>query len=223
MSEDRRLVLMGVVLAVLLAACGTPPASSQQEGAPGPEGSFGAESTAAPTQPETAESPEQVDTGGAHGSSTPGSTPSETLDQRETESEAPQEQGSPASSPSPEPPPRQDKLREDTTVPVTAVVRPECVVRGTAATLEVNTNPEASIAWHARYAGNEGGAEPPFGEGHGGDGSGKADASGHYRSQWTVSPDAPTGPARVDVVVGWEGEWGFDDPVFHVVDEATDC
>lgn len=130
--------------------------------------------------------------------------------------------GSPSASPT-GPPPEMDFPRENN-VPVSATVEPACVPPGGTATLIVETEPEAGLAYHARYAGNEGGADPPAGESHGGNDSGFADQDGRYRDTWVVSTGAPSGPARVDVIVSTGHEqWGYTSPTFAVADDEGRC
>lgn len=127
-------------------------------------------------------------------------------------------------SPSPTGPPPEMDVPKENTVPVSATVEPACVQPGGTATLTVETEPEAGIAYHARYAGNEGGADPPAGKSHGGNDSGFADQDGRYLANWVVSSDAPSGPARVDVIVSTGHEqWGYTSPTFAVADDDGDC
>ena len=91
-------------------------------------------------------------------------------------------------------------------VPIDAKVTPSCVVPGTVATLTVTTNPKATLAYLAVYQGEKSGAEPPWGEGYGGNDKGESDESGHWQGSWTVRADAPAGWARVLVVVGTNGK-----------------
>jgi hypothetical protein len=110
------------------------------------------------------------------------------------------------------------------TVPVTSEVTPSCIKPGSRATMTVKTEPQAAIAYHAMYAGSRGGAAPPFGSGYGGNDKGFADGEGRYSSSWIVSPQAPPGPARLDVVVAAPGDrWGYDDPPFWVADSSGRC
>jgi hypothetical protein len=88
-------------------------------------------------------------------------------------------------------------------------------------TLVVNTNPKAAVGYQAIYSDNHGGGPPPYGSGYGGNDKGLADDSGRMRSTWVISPSAPTGIARVDVVVGWQGKWGYQSLTFHVGPDAT--
>lgn len=96
-----------------------------------------------------------------------------------------------------------------------------CVRHGESMTIEVQTEPDASVAYHAVYAGEEGGAVPPYGEGHGGNGGDPADSEGRYSDTWVVGPDAPEGPARVDVAAAYYGEMTRMALEFEVADRAS--
>ncbi|MFP5308922.1 MAG: hypothetical protein ACLGIR_05020 [Actinomycetes bacterium] len=121
---------------------------------------------------------------------------------------------SPAPAPAP-PPPTEHPFA------FAAELSATCVRHGEQVTIEVRTEPDASVAYHAVYAGEEGGAVPPFGEGHGGNGGDPADARGRYADTWVVGPDAPVGPARVDVVAAWFGEMTRTELAFEVADRTT--
>lgn len=101
-------------------------------------------------------------------------------------------------------------------LPITATVTPSCVFPGTAVTLRVTTKPNAAIAYVAIYNGDKSGAAPPWGEGYGGNDKGDADGSGKWSSTWTVSATAPSGPARVMLVVGANGKQRSIDVPFTV-------
>jgi hypothetical protein len=100
---------------------------------------------------------------------------------------------------------------------------PACVIRGGSATITVQTEPKAGVAYHAVYAGTKGGAVPPYGYGYGGNDKGFADDKGRYSSRWAVRDDAPVGPARADVVVGNGDDFGYDDPPFYVAASEPGC
>ena len=108
-------------------------------------------------------------------------------------------------------------------IPVQATIEPSCILRGGTATITIVTQPKAGVAYHAVYAGTEGGAPPPYGHGHGGDAGGYTDAQGRYTSTWVVSPTAPVGPARADVIVGWDEKWGYAGPGFAVAGPSGTC
>lgn len=116
----------------------------------------------------------------------------------------------PGASPSP------PQFEWESTIPVEATVSPACVARGGTMTIVVRTEPRDAVAYHAVYAGTQGGAVTPYGHGHGGNDSGKANGEGVYRDSWVVGPSAPYGQARVDVVVGNGEAWGYDNPHFTV-------
>lgn len=101
-------------------------------------------------------------------------------------------------------------------VRVAATVSPACVRPGDTATLTVRTEPGAGIGYQAVYSDGASGAAAPFGRGYGGNDKGKADDGGTFVSTWVVSNDAPRGRARVDVVVGWNAQWGSATPSFTV-------
>jgi hypothetical protein len=75
-------------------------------------------------------------------------------------------------------------------------------------TLKVHTQPEAAVAYGAKYSDGAYGAAPPFGKGYGGSGHGTTDKKGDWTTTWTVSAAAPEGAAVVDIVVGWRGRQG---------------
>lgn len=137
--------------------------------------------------------------------------------------------GEAESSPSPDPSstanptPQPMEFEGQDGVEFTSEPDPTCVIRGQAITITVQTEPEAAVAYHARYYGNEGGAEPPYGRGHGGNDKGFTDESGRYTSTWQIGPQAPIGPAIVDVVVAWNGKRGYDSPRFEVVESPDAC
>ena len=108
-------------------------------------------------------------------------------------------------------------------VPVTASVSPTCVLPGGVATLRVSTDPGAMVIYNAIYSDGGGGAVPPYGKGYGGNAGGSADQNGSYASSWTVSPKAPSGPAKVDVVAGSGGTFGRAKPKFAVADLTGHC
>jgi hypothetical protein len=106
-------------------------------------------------------------------------------------------------------------------LPITATVTPACVTAGGLATLTVQTVPEGAIAFLAVYHGEQSGAEPPWGKGYGGNSKGMADPRGSWTSTWTVAANAPTGSARVIVVVGSKGKQRQVDVPFSVGGRET--
>lgn len=103
----------------------------------------------------------------------------------------------------------------DPSVVVDAVLTPVCAHNGTLMTLTVRTNTEAAVGYQAVYSDNGGGGPPPYGRGYGGNGKGLADTDGHFTSNWTIT-SAPSGVARLDIVVGWRGKFGYRALTFHV-------
>lgn len=86
-------------------------------------------------------------------------------------------------------------------VPISAEVTPACVARGGLAKLTVKATPKSQMSYVAIYNGEKSGAAEPWGEGYGGNDKGAADHAGNATFTWLVSVDAPTGPARVLLVV----------------------
>ena len=110
---------------------------------------------------------------------------------------------------------------EDPSVLVDATLTPVCADNGTTMTLVVKTNPKASVGYQAIYSNGSGGGPPPYGRGYGGNGHGISDGSGNFRSSWVISESAPAGTARVDIVVGSEGKFGYESLTFHVGPQAS--
>ena len=73
------------------------------------------------------------------------------------------------------------------------------------------------------YSDNGNGAPKPYGSGYGGNDKGISTTNGDYTSAFYVSRDAPAGPGRVDVIVGWNNEWGYDGPTFRIVGPGQSC
>lgn len=108
-------------------------------------------------------------------------------------------------------------------VPVDATLSPTCFRRGGIVTLTVRTKPHAGVAYIAVYSDNGTGAPKPTGSGYGGNASGFADGNGGYTSVFTVAANAPPGPGRVDVIVGWQDKWGYAGPTFEVAGADGRC
>jgi len=108
-------------------------------------------------------------------------------------------------------------------VPVTASLSPRCFRPGALVTLTVHTRPKAGVAYIANYSDNGNGEPKPYGSGYGGNDKGYSTADGDYTSAWRVSTDAPAGPGRVDVIVGWNSEWGYAGPAFTVAGPGYTC
>jgi len=108
-------------------------------------------------------------------------------------------------------------------VPVSATLSTTCFRRGGLVTLRVHTRPKASVGYIAMYSDNGSGAPKPTGKGYGGNASGLTTEGGDYVSTFTVSADAPPGPGRVDVFVGWDSKWGYAGPTFTVARADGAC
>lgn len=107
-------------------------------------------------------------------------------------------------------------------VPVEVSLTPTCVTPGGTLTVTVHTAPRTGVLYLAHYSDGASGAEEPIGAGYGGNGGGYADADGRFEESWTVSPQAPTGPGRLEVVTA-SGHRG-DDTAFDVADpDAGGC
>jgi hypothetical protein len=89
--------------------------------------------------------------------------------------------------------------------------------------LTVHTKPKAGIAYIAVYSDNGNGAPKPTGSGYGGNDKGIATESGDFTSAFNVSLDVPSGPGRVDVIVGWNAMWGYAGPTFTVKGPGESC
>lgn len=90
--------------------------------------------------------------------------------------------------------------------PITATLSATCVERGGEVTLTVEAGHDTAVIYLAYYAGGENGAPPPYGDGHGGNDGDMTDGDAQYQDTWVVSPDAPVGPARVEVKAARHGE-----------------
>lgn len=84
---------------------------------------------------------------------------------------------------------------------ITVTLSATCVQQGGEMSIEVDTGEKnTGVVYLAYYAGGESGAPPPWGEGHGGNNGDLTDDDGRYDDTWVVSPTAPVGPARVEVM-----------------------
>ena len=61
--------------------------------------------------------------------------------------------------------------------------------------------PKSAAGYLAYYAGGTNGADPPYGQGYGGNDSSLTNDAGDWVSTWTVSPKAPLGSGHVDIYV----------------------
>ena len=90
--------------------------------------------------------------------------------------------------------------------------------------MDVTTVARGALAYVAVYAGGRSGAAPPLGDGLGGNGSGTADSTGSWTATWDVAVTAPTGPARVTLVVSTrDGTRQIDVPFSVGAREAGGC
>lgn len=192
---------LAALLAAGLVGCGSPGSSTAPNavGAPGAASASAkpSASSAAPVPSTTAAAP----TGGAPGTS--GGT-------KATGTIAPSSTARPGGKAKPSAPPRSGDAEgvvdpriqgNAEQVPISAEVTPACVERGGLAKLVVKATPKSQMSYVAIYNGEKSGAAKPWGEGHGGNDKGAADHAGNATFTWLVGVDAPTGPARVLLVV----------------------
>lgn len=218
-TERARVLVLAAVLLVGLTGCGSQPSEADPLSvasltvSPSPSG------TGRDPGPQAADSTAAVPSEDADPEDAISSPTSEIEDERATGRTSPSPDRSPTVNPTPQP----MEVDDPDGVDLTATLDPTCVVRGQTMTITVDTEPEAAVAYHARYSGSEGGAEPPYGRGHGGNDKGFTDANGRYTSTWQVGTEAPLGPAIVDVVVAWNGKRGYDSPRFEVVEHLDAC
>lgn len=104
-----------------------------------------------------------------------------------------------------------------------ASVEPGCVVAGGEITIEIDAGEKAGVGYLAVYAGEEYGAPPPYGHGHGGNDGDMTDDDGRYQSTWRVSPGAPVGDARVEVMAARRDGRSTTVVPFVVADPTTGC
>ena len=195
------------VLLVALSAC-APSVGASQSGAKVAEEESTSQETAKVSAGE--QGPTVLDA--ADGSTTEGTDAVDTTESGAGTGDTPRVKG-----------PRPADLPPDLPVAVSSELSPSCAERGDEITMEVTTEPGAAIGYQAVYSDNGGGGAVPMGEGYGGNDRGYADDDGAFTSSWVVGPHAPSGPARVDLVVGYEGEFGYDDPHFAVADADGNC
>lgn len=102
--------------------------------------------------------------------------------------------------------------------PITVTLSSTCVEQGGELTVLVDAGRKhTGVVYIAIYHGEESGAPPPYGDGHGGNSGDMTDDDGFYEDTWVVSPDAPVGPARVEVMAGRDGEKSTDLVRFEVL------
>jgi len=196
----RRLAIAGVAAAILAAGCA--------EGAPSANHASPAAAHEAAAQPAATTTTKTTTT-------TPGSNGSGSTAVTTTAS------GAGAGAAASKLPPI--KLPWKSTLNMDAVVSPACVTPGGLVTITITTKPKAGIAYQAMYADGKGGSQAPFGAGYGGNDKGFTNDDGKYTSAWTVSPNAPSGTGRIDVIGGWHGQWGYRGPAFAVAGPSGPC
>lgn len=111
----------------------------------------------------------------------------------------------------------------ETELDISAEVVDPCVRPGDEVVIRAEGPPEAATVYQAVYSDGKAGSPPPFGAGYGGNDKGYTSKEGEYLSTWTLSPTAPVGPARVDVIMGFDGKWGYAAPHFAVADADGSC
>jgi endonuclease YncB( thermonuclease family) len=212
-------------LAVVATACGSsakPAPRAAGTGAPAQADARGGATASA-----AAKAPGAQATASAGGTTTggqPGGAPGTATKPGTNASAAPTASASPDSAVTKDGTVHPSHVATEKELPITAAVTPACVARGGTATLRVTTVPKAAIAYVAIYAGEKSGAAPPWGEGHGGNDKGESNHEGRWVNSWTVSLTAPTGPARVMLVVGAKGKQRSIDVPFSVGErEAGGC
>jgi len=183
-------------LAVSLVACssGTPSHDAAPQGSAG--AGAGHTPAPAPTTPGAAGTTPGIGPGGVPSPAAPGAAPS----------------GSAPASPAP----TTNGFAWARDVRTDAVVSPSCVRPGGRLTLPVRSERAAGVVFQAIYADGAGGAASPWGGGYGGNDKGQTDRDGRFTATWVVASNAPPGRGHVDVVVGWDGKYGYDDPTFEV-------
>jgi hypothetical protein len=194
----RHLTPVAALVVAGLVGCGSP-GSSTTPNAAGTRG--GASASATPTTTTAPGAKATAPAGGAPSAST-GTKPGATT--------APSSATRPGSKPKPSAAPRSGdaegvvdpRIQGDAQqVPISAQVTPACVARGGLARLTVKATPKSQMSYVAIYNGEKSGAAKPWGEGYGGNDKGAADHAGNATFTWVVGANAPTGPARVLLVV----------------------
>ena len=107
--------------------------------------------------------------------------------------------------------------------PVQARLEKACVRRGSTTdkqVLVVKTRPGSGIAYSTQYSDGSNEMTKPSYQKAGGHGTGKADAEGNFRAEWTVPVDAPTGTAKVTVATDQRIHGPYE---FRVAGELESC
>lgn len=97
-------------------------------------------------------------------------------------------------------------LEQYSDFPIGVTLSPLCVEQGKEMKITVETGRrDSGVVYIAFYAGEESGGPPPYGDGHGGNSGDMSDSKGRYQDTWVVSPTAPVGQARAEVMAGQGG------------------
>lgn len=165
----------------------------------------------------------EPDGSGADGSPAPAQQGTETSpgSGEASEPNEPATPSSPEASPSEAQPSGTSPVEQHSDFPITASLDRDCVTLGGEITITVDAGENTGVAYQAMYHGGESGAEPPYGDGHGGNGGDMTDDDGQFEETWVVSPTAPIGPAWVDVVAGRDGGYSTTTVPFEVADPAS--
>ncbi len=95
-----------------------------------------------------------------------------------------------------------------------------CVRPGERQTITITTLPEAVVAYHAQYSDGKDALDPGY---YGGNSGGTTDARGVWTDSWVVSPAAPAGAVRVDVIGQSNDDRGYTLIFFDVADASGRC
>lgn len=207
-------IVLAAVAAAGLAACGSSGAATTQAGKNGAAVASATAVAGISAKPVPGASASAgVDGSTGTTDALPGAAPSAgTAPGDNTDGSAP----TPAPSASPKKVDRAQFVATPEQLPIEASISPTCVPVGGTAKLTVKTVPRAAIAYVAIYANGKSGAEPPWGEGYGGNDRGNADFRGQWSATWVVSLTAPKGDAHVMLVVGSKGKQRSIDVPFSV-------
>ena len=108
-------------------------------------------------------------------------------------------------------------------IPISGTITPQCVRPGGSATIVVQTQSHSAVAYDTYYSNGKTGGSPPFGDGYGGNAAGESNDQGRYTSTWVISPQAPAGAAYARVVVGHGGSIDETRVRFAVSNAIGDC
>lgn len=107
-------------------------------------------------------------------------------------------------------------------LPLEAELAHDCVQSGGTQTLTVRTEPWTGVAFEATYSDGKSGAEPPYGEGYGGNDGDIARNDGRAEFTWQISTDAPTGEVEVLVKGVKNGYSPGEQVVTFMLQSSTD-